>query len=141
MKNGFTLTELLAVIVILSILMLIAIPAYNDVAEDVKRVNLESMKTTLVNTVLDYANKNLIDDIKPSNNDCSSGNCCKYYSIEYIKNNNIFQTSDKEKSFINPVTNQELEGYVKLTYDTTNYALVGEYTENADNKKCEVLDE
>lgn len=39
-KNGFTLVELLAVIVVLAILMIVAFPAVLDVMEDAKKQNL-----------------------------------------------------------------------------------------------------
>ena len=134
MKNGFTLTELLAVLVLLSILMIIAIPTYNKITNDIKKANLESTITMLENTMLNYANKYLIDDIKPAGNNCLNGNCCKYYSVSYIKNNNIF-----EGSITNPVTNQELTGYIKLSYDISSYILNSEYQENSDSHgNCEV---
>ena len=139
MKNGFTLTELLAVIIILSILMIIAIPTYNKVASDIKETNNDfKNKKILANTMLNYANKNLIDDIKPAGNNCSTSNCCKYYSIDYIIRNNIFTASNGTVK--NAVTNDELTGYIKVSYDTSKYALVAEYVENENSVgNCEVI--
>ena len=131
MKKGFTLTELLAVIVILSILTIIAIPTYQKIAEDVRKSNLETMKSIISSTMLGYANKYLIDEIKPANKNCTDG-CCKYYSVEYIVNNNIYVTT-KEKNIINPVTNQKLEGYIKVSYNIDKYQLESEYIENIPN--------
>lgn len=42
-KNGFTLVELLAVIVILAILVLMAIPAYNSISNNVKKKHNENV--------------------------------------------------------------------------------------------------
>ena len=41
-KNGFTLVEILAVLVILAILIALAIPAYTSIMIDVRRDNYNS---------------------------------------------------------------------------------------------------
>ena len=134
MKNGFTLVELLAVIVILSILIIIAIPTYNSVSDSIKKSNLETTKSMLENAMLVYGNKYLIDVIKPANENCSTArNCCKYYSISYIKNNNIFKTTDN--SIKDATTNKELEGYIKLSYNKNKYVLEAEHS-NAVPSNC-----
>ena len=126
MKKGFTLTELLAVIVILSILVIITIPIYNKVSNDIKESNLDNTKEMVANTMLNYANKYLLDVIKPAANKCSTASsCCKYYSINYIKNNHIFETSNGK--ITNAVTNSELTGYIKVYYNTTTLSLESEY--------------
>ena len=84
-KKGFTLVELIAVIVILGMIIIIAYPAYINIANDMKKSNFENTTKILANTVLNYANKYDIDNIKPANNTCSNNNCCIYYSIEFIK--------------------------------------------------------
>lgn len=138
MKKGFTLVELLAVVAIIGLLIVIVMPVYNNIAKDVRETNLESTKKIITDTMLNYANKNVIDDIKPANNNCSNGTCCKYYSISYIVNNGIFQTSNGE--VINPVTNEPLEGYIKLSYNTSKHLLEAEYVDNAIAAgACEVM--
>lgn len=139
MKNGFTLVELLVVMVILSIIVIITIPAYNNIAESVRQSNLKTIKEMVTNTAVNYATKHMLDDIKPSNNDCSDGSCCKYLSINHIVEEKIFHSTDG--TIINPVTNEELEGYIKLTYDTTKYVITGTYVETTEGAgNCEVID-
>ena len=62
-KKGFTLVELLAVIVILAIILVIAVPQVMSVIEDSKKATLKSTakmiastaeKTKVQNTVLQY---------------------------------------------------------------------------------------
>lgn len=139
MKKGFTLVEVIAVVVILGLLALIAIPSYMKAAAAVKNSNLNNIQTMITSSMLNYANLHYIDEIKPSNNTCSSNNCCKYYSIEYIKQNRIFQTTNGK--ITNPVTNEELEGYIKVSYDTTKLELTAEYKENTnDIGNCNIVD-
>lgn len=139
MNKGFTLVELLVVMVILSIIIIIAIPAYNDIADNVRKSNLETIKEMVKNTTINYATKHMLDDIKPSNNDCSDGSCCKYLSIRHIVEEDIFHSNDRR--IINPVTNNDLEGYIKLTYNTKKYVIDGTYVENTDdNGNCEVIE-
>ena len=130
MKKGFTLVELLAVIIILSILIIIAIPTISEVATSIKKSNLETTKRILEKTMIKYAGQNDIDEIKPDGDTCKLNNCCIYYSIDYIREYNIFQAED---GIINPVTGGPLEGYIKVSYDLEKYVLVAEYEENADD--------
>ena len=132
MNKGFTLVELLSVILVLGIVIIIAIPSYLNITNNIKNSNLENIKKMVSTSMLNYANKYYLDDIKPANNTCSTNNCCVYYSIRYIKENNIFQTTDG--SIINPVTNLDLDGYVKVSYDTSNLELLAEFKDNDNDK-------
>ena len=138
MKKGFTLVELLAVIIILSILVVIAIPTINGVALSIKKNNLDTTKRILEKTMVKYAGQNDIDEIKPDGDTCKHNNCCIYYSIDYIREYSIFQTED---GILNPVTGGPLEGYIKVSYDLEKYDLVAEYEENADDLNyCLMID-
>ena len=136
MKNGFTLTELLAVIAILGVIMIIAIPSYNNIANEIKKSNLESMKSMITAATIDYANKHDIDAIKPATQKCNgtTNNCCKYYSINAIAQNGIFQTTNGK--ITNPTTGSELQGYIKVYYDTSKYVLNGTYETSITNNNC-----
>lgn len=58
-KNGFTLVELLAVIILLALLMLLVYPRVVDMAEK-KQLEIEEGKKELINNaVLDYMSSNL----------------------------------------------------------------------------------
>ena len=139
MKNGFTLVELLTVMVILSILVIITIPAYRNISENVKSSNLETIKQLISNATLNHANKYLLDEIKPSNNDCSDNSCCKYYSIRYIAEQDIYHSNDRR--IIDPITNHDLEGYIKVSYNTDKYALEATYVANKSSVgNCEVVE-
>ena len=130
-KNGFTLVELLAVIVLLGIIMVITIHVINNTAQKVKESNFENLKSTLGSTMIKYASEYYIDDIKPSGNICDNNNCCAYFDIDYISEYNIYQSTNG--IIINPLTGQKLQGYIKVSYDINKLDLVAEYKENAND--------
>lgn len=121
MKRGFTLTEMLAVIVIIGLLVIIMFPAYLDSSNRIKNSNLVNIQNIVSKSMLDYANKYFIDEIKPSSNQCRGNDCNIYFSINYIKAKGIFQTANGD--IINPVTNADLEGYVRISYNPAKYIL------------------
>ena len=94
-KNGFTLVELLAVIVILAIIMIIAIPAVLDTMNIAKRkafleyidkIGSETAKTSLSNELLNgNQDKCVIYNIK---NDLGLSNTGNYEGYSIIDNNN-----------------------------------------------------
>ena len=57
-KKGFTLVELMAVIVILAILVAIAIPIYINITKGIKEKNYESKKTSIELSAIKYATEN-----------------------------------------------------------------------------------
>lgn len=61
-RNGFSLAELLATIVILSVIILIAVPSYLGVTKSVKEKNYQNKKDYLTTKALEYANDNNIDN-------------------------------------------------------------------------------
>ena len=142
MKKGFTLTELLAVVVIIAILIIIMFPSYINTSNDIKNSNLENIKSILSKSMLDHANKYYIDDIKPAVNKCSDEtSCCIYFSINFIKEKEIFQTANG--NIVNPVTNADLEGYIKVVYNPNKYLLEANYEEEKpvfEDNHCKCVD-
>ena len=132
-EKGITLAELLAVIVIIGFLIIIMFPAYIEISNSMKNTSLNNTKDILVNNMLEEANKKYIDEIKPAGNTCNN-ECYKCYPIDFIVNNGIFQTTDGK--ITNPKTNQDLEGFVKISFDINNFKLKGEFLDK-DDAKCD----
>lgn len=124
-KNGFTLVELLTVVSLIGILTILLVPSFQDISDNIKTKSLQNKRDAITNTMLSYANKYLLDDIKPEGNNCSSNGCCKLYSVNYMINNGIYET-------------EAMDGYVKIQYDTNKYRLTGEYVLEAVNGCVEV---
>ena len=58
-KKGFTLVELISVVVLLSIILILVIPAYTQIEGQIKNSNLKNKKSMISNAMLEYANTNL----------------------------------------------------------------------------------
>jgi hypothetical protein len=122
----------------MSLIAIIAIPAYTNVSKNIKKSSLENKEKVISKQMLKYANQYLIDDIKPDNENCSDQkNCCKNYDLyDYIVKNDIYaiETIIKENNvdksvIINPMTNKVLYGYVQIKYNKNKYNLEAEFYE------------
>ena len=76
-RSGFTLVELLAVIVILAVIAVIATPAVLNIIEDSKRSAAEASARNIVSAAKSYYMQNLMDN-KPNSNVDLSTNTLKY---------------------------------------------------------------
>lgn len=105
-KKGFTLVELLAVIVILGLIAVIAIPNSMTVSDGVKK-NLYCEKVDL-----------LLNDAKRFGNDhlgvlrqAGNQNCYIPVTIEYLVNKGIIKKEQDHAPFItNPYDNSSMDG-------------------------------
>ena len=105
MKNGFTLVELLAVIMLLGIISLIAMPAVGKMLSRSRERALIGVKNELINVTKEYTADNL--DLLPSND---GEYIC--VSIETLENSSYISNDE----VIDPTTNERLEGFIKVTY-------------------------
>lgn len=132
-NKGFTMVELIAVITILSIIMIIAVPAYSKVSNNIKKSSLKNKEDVISTQMLKYANKYLLDEIKPAGSDCTTNPCTKDYDLyDYIIKYNIYTAEEVDNNvsvIINPVTNRKLCGKVVITYDIDNYKLTANFKE------------
>ena len=105
-KKGFTLVELLAVIVILGLIAVIAIPNSMQVSDSVKK-NLYCEKVDL-----------LLSDAKRFGNDhlgvlrqAGNQNCYIPVTVEYLVNKGIIKKEQDHAPFItNPYDNSSMDG-------------------------------
>ncbi len=139
-EKGFTLVELLAALSILAILVIIAVPAFNTVNNQTRSASLENREKAITSSMLNYANKYLIDEIKSEDKKCTNSSddgCCISYSVNYMIATGIYYTSEKNdnnnKIEINPVTNEPLDGYVAVYYDTNKFALNAKFVIKDEN--------
>lgn len=146
MNKGFTMVELLTVIIILAAIMIIAIPSYTRVSDDIKEKSLENKTDVITHSTLKFVKLHLIDDIKPAGNTCIlEKNCCKYYDLyDFVLEYGLYTSEDEDDEgliVINPVTNTKLNGVVRIYYDKDILDLKGEFIQdkiiNESYKDCE----
>ena len=108
-KNGFTLVELLAVIVILTLLALVAGTAITKVVSDSK----EELSSTQIKLIKSAAEIWGADNI----NLLPAKNTCKYLTLGDLKNYGILESSIKD-----PKTDQEISNDLKIKITNTENA-------------------
>lgn len=146
MNKGFTMVELLTVIIILAGIMIIAVPSYTSVSQNIKEKSLKNKADVITDSTLRFAKLHLIDDIKPAGNTCTlEKNCCKYYDLyKFVLEYGLYTSEDEDDEgsiVINPVTNTKLNGVVRIYYDKETLDLKGEFIQdkiiNGPYKDCE----
>ena len=142
MNKGFTLVELIAVVVILSLIAIISTPAYDSISNNIKTRNYESKKNTIKAHTLSYVEKYLKNEAYDgSNTEIESNILC--FSVNYLIRNGIISSDSETDEYIeNNVTGEKYRNdkiFVKVEYDTTYLKLIG-YTAD-DDKFSDVCNE
>ena len=117
MRKGFTLVELLAVIIILGVLALITFPIIDKSIKQSKERALERTIKSVVQASYDYSIEN----------DLGYDSNYKKLEIETLINAGLLK-----EDIINPVTNQKLEGCVLYKWDSDYNQYVFEYSETCE---------
>ncbi len=107
-QKGFTLIELLAVITIMAILMLVAIPAVARTIDNTRRDTFANVAGTYLSAV---RNAVIADELKCGSGDTSVSAVVDglyYYVIDSVSDADLMETGGKS-----PWGNAEVKGYVK----------------------------
>ncbi len=134
MKKGFTLVELIAVIVILALLAIITTPAYDSVSTNVKTRNYESKKSSIEAQTMAYVERYMKNDIYSGPSDRGKKVC---FTVNYLIQNGIISSdNDKEEYILNDITNKKFQGtekYIEIYYDEANLKLKANMPANNDS--------
>lgn len=108
MKKGFTLVELIGVIVVLGILALIIYPVINGVFIDSSSKLSDSQKKSLENIARIWGTKNteLLSETEPY-----------YLTIDTLKRSGLLENKD----ILDPETEEAIKGCIKIEYQTNKY--------------------
>ena len=122
MKKGFTLVELLAVIIILGILGLIVVPLVNETIKEQKEKLYNRQMETIESSAEGWSTKNsdkLVED-----------GTSIYVSITTLVQDGYLKNSDIK----DPRNNKQMLGCVSISYDISYNQYVYDYVdENEDN--------
>lgn len=125
MKNkGFTLVELLAVLIVLSLILLIVIPSVSGTLRASRKSSYDKQIKVLETAAEKWGVENI--NLLPQSNSSDS----------LVLDFNTLYTSGQITKYpiINPITNKELEGCILITYNNQYQQYEYRYTE--DINKC-----
>lgn len=128
-RNGFTLVEILAVLIILALLIALSIPAYINVFNSIKRDNFNA-KVTEVETAANKMGEKVKDEVKDAGRACITSNISELIGKGYL-----LSESEYDDVIYSPTDNTAMSGDVKICYCTTTYNVQSHYVVNFDAKK------
>ena len=118
-KRGFTLIELMAVIIVLGIIAVITVPKITNTVESSREQAYENQITSLVSAAKRWG---------ASNSDKLSNETSVQFSTLFDEG------YIKQKNVVNPKTDEPLDGCIKISYDEEYSQYKYEYTD--DNSFC-----
>ncbi len=129
MRKGFTMVELLAVIVIMAMLIVLVIPGFINVYSSMKRQNQQGKISELEASALKYGST-IKDEIK------NAPSSCVNVSIDYLITHSYIM-SEKEGSnvIMDPTTNSPLNGDINLCYCKEKLDITAHYVVPFEEKK------
>jgi len=146
-NKGFTLVEILAIIIILSTLAIIMVPSVNYLIEQNKVDNYKSLESSIINAAKVYISDNRYNiTLKYGPNLCGTGETEE--DISKILTNNLIDSklpikvlidskdlsTNNEKNIINPKTNEILDlenSYILVKYQCSTKDYIYTLEENS----------
>jgi prepilin-type N-terminal cleavage/methylation domain-containing protein len=146
MNKGFTMVELLAAILILALIVIISLPAYNNISNDIRSRNLENKTRAIALAMHKYASNYELDRIKPfGHNPCNASMpCCQVYDLyTFIVANGIYAAEEDavnpgESTIADPITNQRLEGCVQIHYNLSLTRIESKFIQGNCSSACDI---
>ena len=121
-KNGFTLVEILAVLIILGVVMVLTIPAYTSIYTSLKRDTLRG-KITEIGTAAKKYGETIKDEIQ------DTGSMCYTTTVaQLIRDGYLASDVEKEPAILDPTDNSKLTGDVKICYCKSKFDIEAYYT-------------
>ena len=137
-NKGFTLVEIISVIMILGLLAIITTPAYNSISSNIKDRNYKSKKNTIESQTLSYVERYLKDEVY----DGTNHNHC--FTVGYLIENGIISSDSESLEYIeNNITGEQYEkdeAYVLVKYNDDKFKLEAVFTEGTPSESCIIFE-
>ena len=128
-NKGFTLVEVISIVVILSLLLVLTAPTYSSVSDNIKERNWASKKSVIEKQTIEFVNNYMKDDTYNYDGDDSTEDSKKLcFSAGFLIRNGIITSEDEKKEIIvNDVTKDEYTEdtiVIAITYDESSRKLI-----------------
>ena len=137
-NKGFTLVEILAVLIILGLLLVVTIPIYQNVLSGVKRSDYNS-KVKQIEIAADKYGETIKDEVKKkwdaSLVENSTNNCLDTSVKELIQKGLLLSEDEKDDVIYNPTDGKPLSNNIKICYCARSFEIKSYYLENFDSTK------
>ena len=123
-NKGFTLVEILAVIVILGIIMVVALPTYSNIYNSIRLTTYLNNVKTIKSAALDYGNNSYVkDSVKKLHDDAvnkgTTKNWCKTISIDnLIKAGYLLSDDDNLNQITDVFTGDHMGFNIQSNYNS-----------------------
>ena len=140
-RNGFTLVELISVIVILCLLLMLVVPSITNVA-DRSNTTLKDSKIKTIESIGEKYGNAAINKYKNCDGSASETilkNECTVSVSELVMRGYI-ESEDEEYNVLNPVTRKPFDGKVLMCYNPATIKVEASYVEDDSQYKCSAVD-
>lgn len=124
-SNGFTLIEILAVIIILALLIVLVVPSYTAIYSNIKRQNYHS-KIVEINAAAQKYGSTIKDDVK----DSLTNSCITIEIADLIEKGYLISEEDSKPVIHDPTTNKAMEGSIDICYCRSSFDIQSFYAED-----------
>ncbi len=134
-KSGFTLVELIAVIMILAVLLIILVPNITKVSTSSKQSLRDSKVRTIVAAGEEYGH-DIINDMQACTIDLPTSDLIAKctISLDDLVEKGYMEPENKRNEIIDPLTNEKMGGTVLLCYNPDEVSIYGDYYEVGDDR-------
>jgi len=138
-NKGFTLVEVISVIMILGLLVIITTPAYNSISSNIKKRNYQSKKNTIESETLSYVEKYFKDYIYGTEfGTIDNKDHC--FTVGFLIENGIINSDNEKEEYIeNNITGEKYEkdaAYVLVKYEVDKFKMKATFTEGQPDSEC-----
>ena len=133
-KKGFTLVELLAVLVLISLLMGLAIPGINRISNNMKKKSYNQKMKLIESAAVLWGQDNKTR--LQADTDCSSEiSKCKKITIADLIKENYLDSDNNSGKYINPKNDEDMKDCIVFVYKQ-NKRVYAKFDNGSDSESC-----